>query len=399
MSRIISKEAIMANVVIVFISIAFLIVLSYVVSKISFKTSISSVLLGIIAGLLFNGATKVWPVFQIQNDYFSTLALMAFIVLIFDSTAQLKLRTADTASWNLLAFVTLFASILFVCFSIFLAYYLNLSVLSSVMLAATILGISAAPKIKVSKYLKDFLDLEEYWTTPVALLAPLIIAIFAPQTPLIFVSDTINFFFLTFIKILISIGCGIFIGIILMKLLLHEKINWMPATIIAAVFITFGLGYYAGGYGVFAVASLGFFFANAFATVNTTFLVFHDDLAKYARVLSAIMLGIISRVPFSLKFFGTSILLYLIYLLLRFGAIHISHKKEAFSIKEELILTLHSQNSAAVCALLLFITLFPPISVPLEELYTIITTGLVFLLCSNLLSFALTKFPKLLEEN
>ncbi|GEM_PF-4573638 len=389
----------MANVAIVFISICFLIVLSYIVSQISFKTNISSVLLGLIAGLLFNGATKIAPAFQIPNDYFSTLALMAFVVLIFDATAQLKLRTADTTAWNSLAFITLFAIILFVCFSIFSAYYLGLSVLSSVTLAAAILGTSAISKIKISKYIKDLLDLEEYWTTPVALLAPLIIAIFAPQTPLIFVSDIVNFFFLTFIKVLISIGCGIFIGIILMKVLLHEKIVWMPSTIIASVFITFGLGYYAGGYGVFAVASLGFFFANAFATVNTTFLVFHNNLTKYAGVLSAVMLGIISRVPFSLKFFGASILLYLLYLLLRFAAIHISHKKDVFSIKEELVLTLHSQNSAAVCALLLFITLFPPISIPLGELYTIITTGLIFLLCSNLLSFALTKFPKLLEES
>ena len=388
------------GIMLVVLAILFLFVLTYLVSLLSNKFKIPVAIVGIIAGLLLSGVFKFAQSLQLPADYLPTLALLAFVLLVFDASAEIKLKTADSTAFGALGFVALFACVLFVFFSLVSFYSIKLSVLSSVILSACVLGVSSelVSKLKTSATVRALLNMEEYWSSPVVLLAPLIIAVFAPQVPTIFVSDLANLFFASVIKLLISIASGVFIAIVLMRLLLHEKTEWVPATVIGAVFIAFGLGYYAGGYGIFSVAAFGFFFANAFASVNKIFVDFHNNLARYSGIFSAILFGSIVRIPFTAKFLGISLVLYAVYLALRYASIHICHRKNSLSLKEEAILMLHAPNSTAVCAIFLFITLFPPITVPLNELYAIITIGLMFLIYSNLLSFGLYKFPKLLEQ-
>src|SRR3989344_5420218 len=96
---------------------------------------IQSVLLAVVFGFLFASISEVFPSVKLTADFFSTLVLMILVILVLDSTAKLRLKSADTTAIHALSFLTLFASISFVCFAIIASYFLILSPLSSVVLA------------------------------------------------------------------------------------------------------------------------------------------------------------------------------------------------------------------------------------------------------------------------
>lgn len=383
------------EILLILVSLLLLAGLTYFVVYASNKFNLPLILIALCTGLLFGALSRNIWILNVPSDFFSTVGLIVFILLVFNSTMKLKIKSADTTAFHSLSFVVLFASISFVCFAFFASYFLGLSALSSVILASSILGVSAGVVClpRVSRFILALMDLESFWTTPVSLLLPLLLAVLAPPSPVIFVSDISNFLFLACVKLLTSFAVGIFIGILLSKFLTRVK-SQMPAAITTAVFIAFGLADYVGGYGIFAVAALGFFFANVFVSLNKQFMEVDDLLTKYVSVLGVIMFGMISLAPNTLKFILTSILLFGLYLAIRFAAVRISHRKHAFSRKEELFLVLHAPNNSAACTVLLFLSLFPPISVPLNELHTVLAAGLMFIIYSNILAVAFAKWKK-----
>lgn len=373
------------NVLLVVFSLLLFCALTYLMSFSAAKSRLPSVLLALAAGFLFGNIESL----QLPNDFFSTLALMAFVVLVFDSSVKVRLKAMDTTAFRALSFIALFGLILVIIFAAVASYVLQLSLVSSVVLALIVLGVSSefVSSLRISPHINELIGFESLWSSPVVLIAPMLLAVLAPPMPAIFVSDTTNYVFAAVIKIVVSIAAGVFVGILLARLLRHTNVVTAPPAITAAIFIAFGLAYYLDGYGVFAVASLGFFSANLLASPNLHFSQFGQKLAHYAGILTVIMLGSVSMVPLTLKFFATTILLYALYLLARFVAVKISHKKNALSRKEEFMLAFLAPNSAVVCAMILFLTVFPPISLPLNELFSVMATALVFVVYSNVFGF------------
>lgn len=378
------------TIVIALITLCFI---TYCVGTLSYKLRIPSVLPALLAGLILGFLSRTLPYFYLPIDFISTLAVVAFILLVFDSTSRLKLSSKDTVAHHALFFITLFSILTFVAFALLLAKFFDLSPVASIILAATMLGVSAvfAQQLRISHHARALLLLEAHWTTPLALLLPLLLAIFAPPLPLIFVSDLTTFFFTTLIKITVSIATGVFIGVLLMKIIGHSNLVFSSPAIFAATFLSFGLAYLFGGYGVFAVATFGFFFANAFATANKQFFELTQPLFTYAGTLTVVLLGFIAHIPITTTFFTVSLLLFLLYYAIRFLTVHLSHRKHAFTHLEERILAFHVPASAAPCAVLLFLALFPPTSIPLVEVYTLFTLGFMLIVYSHILAFSTLK--------
>lgn len=382
----------------IIISFAILIAVTYAAKKISKQLTIPSTLLALIIGLMLNSIYRIIPALQLQADFFSTLVLVLFVLIVFDSTARLKLSAADTTALHSLAFITLFASLTFVGLALIAAPILKMAPVSSVVLAAAILGVSAEllPHIKTMPHSGALLRLESFWTTPVSLIVPLIIAIFTPPIAMIFISDVLNFFLSTTIKIIASIATGVFVGILFAKLLTHTKATFVPPLIIATAFVSFALGAIFGN-GIIATAAFGFFFTNAFATTHKLFLELNHKLQNYTGLLAVILFGSIIRVPFTIKFFALSAALFLCYLIIRYAAIRISHRKHAFSKTENNLMTFYAPASEAPCALFLFLITFPPTSIPLAELQPLVSIGVMFVIYSNILAFAIIQQPTLLK--
>lgn len=380
----------------VLISLFCLGILVWVSNFVANRFKFPIMIIALVSGLLFGGISDYFGVFQFSLNYFSTLGLLAFIILIFDGFVRLKLKSLDTVGVNSLGFVILFAILIFVGFSFVLYFLLGWPPLSSVVFASSILGVSSGIIVlpKVSSHISAIIQLESYWTGPVALLLPLVFVIFAPPLPLIFVSDLANFVFFAGVKVIAGISAGVFVGVILLKILHVSNKNFVPPIVFAGVFVAFGLAYVLGGYGVFAVAALGFFFANVFVSFNSHFGDFDALFSKYAGLLCVVLLGFVSRLSFSWKFFAVSVLLFLFYLIIRYAAIFISHKNNIFSMKDRLFLVLYAPNGFTAAGILLFLSLFPPVSVSLGELFKIVNLGLMFILYSNFSAFAFSRWKK-----
>lgn len=386
------------NQITTIISFAILVALAYTTKKFSKQLTIPSTLLALIIGLMLNSIYSIIPALQLQANLFSTLVLVLFVLIIFDSTARLKLSATDTTALHSLAFITLFASLTFVGLALIAAPVLNIAPISSVVLAAAILGVSAEllPHIKTMPHSGALLRLESFWTTPVSLIVPLIIAIFTPPIAMIFISDVLNFFLSTTIKLIASIATGVFVGVLFARLLTHTKATFVPPLIVATAFVSFALGALFGN-GIIATAAFGFFFTNAFATTHKPFLELNHKLQNYVGIFAAILFGSTVRVPFTIKFFALSATLFASYLLIRHIAIRISHRKHAFSKTENNLMTFYAPASEAPCALFLFLTTFPPTSIPLSELQPIVSIGAMFVIYSNILAFAILQQPTLLK--
>ena len=354
------------------------------------------VILALVFGILFKSVLNYFGVAELYFDYFLILGLIAFIILVFDGFVRLKLRDVDTVGVHSFGFVVLFASLIFVGFSLVLYFLLDWSPLSSVVFAASILGVSSSVVFlpKVSSYLSAIVSLESYWTGPVALLLPLIFVIFAPPLPLIFVSDLANFVFFAGIKFIASVSAGVFVGVILLKVLHVTNKDLVPPLVFGSVFVAFGLAYVLGGYGVFAVAALGFFFANVFVSFNSHFGDFNALFSKYSGLLCVVLLGFVSNFYPSWKFLLISFLLFLFYLIVRYFVIFICHKKQILSVKDRSFLVLFAPNGFNAAGILLFLSLFPPLSVSFIELSKVVNLGLMFILYSNFTAFVFSKWKK-----
>ncbi|MBI4142167.1 hypothetical protein HY484_04535 [Candidatus Woesearchaeota archaeon] len=387
------------NITLIVASFAGLIALTHLIKQSAQRFTIPATLLAIITGLVLNSIYRIIPALQMPADFFSTLVLIIFVLLVFESTSRLKLSATDTTATHSIAFITLFASIVFVALALIAAPFTDITPVSSVVFAAAILGISAEllPKIKTNAHSGALIRLEAFWTTPISLITPLIITIFIPPISMVFISDIVNFFLSTTIKIIASIATGIFTGVLFAKLLTHTKSPIVPPLIIATAFVSFALGTIFG-LGILAVASFGAFFTNAFATTHKPFIQLNHKLTSYAGILAVILFGSIIRTQYNAKFFLFSAILFASYIAIRYIAIKISHKKHAFSETENKLMTFYAPSSEAPCAVLLFLATFPPTSIPLSELSWLLSTGLMFIIYSNILAFVILQAPNLLKK-
>jgi len=95
------------GIMLVVLAILFLFVLTYLVSLLSNKFKIPVAIVGIIAGLLLSGVFKFAQSLQLPADYLPTLALLAFVLLVFDASAEIKLKTADSTAFGAIPFFRL----------------------------------------------------------------------------------------------------------------------------------------------------------------------------------------------------------------------------------------------------------------------------------------------------
>src|SRR3989338_5830086 len=95
------------------LSLIILLAITHCVKQIAQKLTIPTPLTALIAGFLLTGIYRILPI-QLSGDFFSTLVLIIFILLVVESTARLRLSETDTTAVHSLAFIVLFASLIFV---------------------------------------------------------------------------------------------------------------------------------------------------------------------------------------------------------------------------------------------------------------------------------------------
>ncbi|MBS3176484.1 cation:proton antiporter [Candidatus Woesearchaeota archaeon] len=192
-----------------------------------------------------------------------------------------------------------------------------------------------------------------------------------------------------------GIGSGIFIGIILLKILKRPFSGlYSPMAVFVAVLTAFALAENLKGSGVLAVTSLGLFFGNTAVRQKVLLLEFESVLAKSLYILVFVLLGSLLLIPWSLQFFMISIVLFLAHLFVRFLALTFIVKKMEYSFSEKIFLTLMNPKGISV-AIVSFVLLLSSLSV----LKSLLDFVLIFMLYSIIFaSLASWTAPWLVED-
>lgn len=293
-----------------------------IISWIAQKLRIPDMLLLLLAGLVVGQLTiNGQPVMEIPPLLLSSIAIIALALIVFDSTARLRIKELDNFSTKALKVTLLSVAFILIFFTATAMTFLQISVFSSLLLAALLTETSAeAILTNLGKSrIGNILKLESIFNTPLAVILPFIVldlakaASFWQQIPA----------FLT--SIIVGIGSGVFVGVVLFKIVHKTSTKiYSPLAVIIAALISYVLAENLGGSGVLAASALGIFFGNAYSQHRFTLLGAESVLAKALYILVFILTGAAIKIPLNLEFLMISGFLFLAYTAIRFGALWVA---------------------------------------------------------------------------
>ncbi|MBW2987361.1 cation:proton antiporter [Candidatus Woesearchaeota archaeon] len=334
-----------------FIAVALLIgLLSSIAAR---KLKIPDVLLLVAVGIGFGvylGIEKLELALPIT--LISGLGLFTLVLLVFESTAQIRFKELDWVSYSALkiTFITVVFNFVILSFAAlviifgFKLEYLFLSVLFGALMCGTapdvILSLLGDAKHKILR----LLSIESIINTPLTVLLPLIIVdLQAGPTFAVFTGFTGGLM----LKLTAGLGSGLLIGLIVFKIMRKQySETYSPIAVIAAALLSFVLAENIGGNGIIAVTTLGLFFGNLEIKQKVSLLQFESVLSTLLKVLIFVLIGVIIKFPTTPVFFIKSITLFIIYLAVRYLAIKVAAKREP--VLTRLFMTLTASKGLAV---------------------------------------------------
>jgi len=162
-----------------------------------------------------------------------------------------------------------------------------------------------------------------------------------------------------------------------------------PLTIITSALLTYILAENLGGNGVLAVTTMGLFFGNTYVTHKLQLREVSSFFANSLEILVFILIGLIIKIPLNYAFIFKSLMLFIIYLVVRYLAIAISLKKLNYNLKERLFMAFNVQKGIAVAAVAFTLT-----TLHIEGIQTILHLILLFMLYSIIISTIVVRFSK-----
>lgn len=361
-------------------SLAVLLFTGVVLSWLAQKLKLPDMLFLLLAGLGLGQLTlNEAPLFAVPQLFISSLALIALALIVFDCTARLRLRELDTFSTKALK-VTLVTIAFTLIFFTLAAYTLGaFSFWNSLLLAALLTGTSSEAVLSSSGKSRawSILKFESIFNTPFTVVLPFIVLDLARTTN----TNLIEQMTPILTAIVVGIGAGVFIGVILFKLVHHVSTKiYSPLAVIISALLSYVLAENLGGSGVLAVSALGLFFGNAYAERKINLLGAESVLAKALYILVFILTGIIIKLPLTLEFITLSGILFLAYTAIRFAALWIALHNQ-HSIKELTAMTLIAPKGIATAAVA-----FSLIALNIPSLIPLVKITFAFIICSIVIS-------------
>lgn len=153
--------------------------------------------------------------------------------------------------------------------------------------------------------------------------------------------------------LLIGLGAGIFISIIIFKLLKPNQITWVhELMLIGVAYLTYLLAEYLGGFGLLAIMIFGVMFGNSYVRKKSEMNTFSPFIFKSLEIFIFIMIGFIIAFNIDMVALWNALVIFLAYLLIRLIVISIAYRK--YSIQNKLLLTLAPKGMVFASALLIF---------------------------------------------
>ncbi len=377
---------------------AIIILIGIFCSIISDKLKIPNVLLLVVVGILLNNIHyQGHPLIEFPVMFITTIAILALVMIVFDSCSRLKFK-----EFNDFSFKALELSIVFLLVNMVLltaaTYYLfpSESIYLILIFAALMSGTDPSTvmiMVKNSKHrVIELLKIESIINTPLIVLIPFILLDFkkSVQNQIVFskIVEQITPFLQ---QIITGIGAGVLVGIIIFKFMRKKySKTFSPLVTIAAALLSYVLAENIGGNGVLAVTALGLMFGRVYVREKQQLQEFSYLFTVLLEVLVFVLVGLLIKIPLNWGFFVSSIILYVIFLIIRFISLNISFPgKGVFRLKEKIFMTLNTPKGIAVAVVAaIFVTLDIPGMAPILNL------TLAFLVYSIIVATITLKFSK-----
>lgn len=339
-------------------SITVILVLGLFVALIGKKLRISNLLLLLITGIALSQIIyKGEKLFVFSETFLTTLAVLALVIVLFDSASRFRWKTVDEYTLKALKLALFFLVINMMLLSIATYFIFDIRnlflvlIFSSIMVATSsdaVLGMLKNGKKKVA----DILRIESIVSTPFTILIPFI---------LLSLMQTLNIDGMMFSTLIgqlmpfitqfaIGVGAGLLIGLIIAKVMkkaYSEKLS--PLALVTAALLTYILAELLGGNGVLGVAVMGLMYGNIYVKQKEHMYTFSTLFENSLLILVFMLVGIVIKVPLiDWMFWAKAGILYMIYTVIRYISVHLALRKEGLSLREKWFMTLVIPKGIAV---------------------------------------------------
>ena len=293
--------------------------------------------------------------------FLTSISIIALVMILFDSSSRLKLKTFDTLSFKALKLSSIFMwyNAILLPLPLLLIYGVYAETLMGQVILALVFAtlISATDSVSVMVLLgtmknrvAKLLEVESIINTPLAIIIPfMLIDLFEKLKGEMAISTFLLDQIFPFIaQLVVGIGSGVFIGIIIFKLMRkHYSEQLSPVALITAALLTYIIAENLEGSGVLAVVSLGLFFGTISIKQKETLKEFSSMFSNSLEILVFILIGFMVNIPLTLSFFLKSLILFIIYLIIRFFAVHLAFRN-TYSLNEKIFMSLNVSKGIAV---------------------------------------------------
>ncbi len=333
--------------------ISIILLLGLVCVVIAQRMKMPNILLFMLVGIVLSRISLV----TFPLAILASISILVLVVVVFDSASRFSVSKLDGLSSRALILFIISLAANSIILTIFTKGIFNigstlLALLFSFLVSGTDPLVVMAMLGRVKHSVFRLLEMESLFNTPLAVLFPFIILGFMVNTrPEFAVPVFLKDFFLVLVT---SIGIGLLMSILVFKVMKKEHLKVLrPITLITAVLLAYILAENLGGNSVLVVITMGLFFGNVHLQNRIQLMelsaVFTHFLEIVTFVLAGFSIGIFSS--FSLIFILKSLLLFFVYLVVRYISIHLSLLGYSeFTGKEKLFMALNAQKGIAVAA-------------------------------------------------
>lgn len=343
-------------------SIAVLLLIGIICSIIANKLRIPNVLILLLAGIFLSYLRyNNQPLVTFSPIFLTSISILALVMILFDSSSRLKLKTFDTLSLKALKLSSIFMwyNALFLPIPLLLIYGVYAETITGQVILALVFAtlISATDSVSVMVILQTIknrvsklLEVESVINTPLAIIIPFMLVDLFEKLKGEFEISTflLDQIFPFIAQIVVGIGAGVFMGIIVFKLMRkHYSEQLSPVALITAALLTYIIAENLEGSGVLAVVALGLFFSNITVKQKEVLKGFSSMFSNSLEILVFILIGFMVNIPVSISFFIKSFILFILYLGIRFLAVQATFGK-SYSLSEKIFMSLNVSKGIAV---------------------------------------------------
>jgi len=376
--------------------IGIILLIGIICTVISNKLKMPNILFLIIAGLLLGWIPyKGQPIISFPDLFITSISTLALVMIVFDSSSKFKLSMLKAYSLPILnlSFTFLIVNLVALSFFALLLFREMNLIWYALVFAAIMSGTDPGAVLMMFKgsanRVLQVLEFESVINTPITVLIPFIILeMYKNFGSEIIVSQFISQIGPFLQQVVSGIGAGILVGIIVFKFMRKQYSETLsPLALITAALLTYIIAENLKGNGVLAVTVMGVFFGNLYIKEKEHLIEFSSLFANALEILVFVLVGLVIKAPFTISYLWRALVLFIIYLILRYIAIAFAMRNYNYSFKHKIFMALNVQKGIATAVVVLALS-----TLGIPELKSVVDLSLMFMIYSIILSTVVGKF-------